>query len=222
MSASLVLVCVILCGANPADSEPRRFHDINRELTAALRSESLAQNASERAAAVRSLVALFTELDRDPRLLTSPGLQGHRARARGRLVSVRKELLLQIARAEKAAPRSQASAALNHRQTTLLAATADAEQHALAAQLAADVSLANYALGGPASFVEAAAAAGGGPVNDHGEELVDLITRTLFPDSWEVNGGRNTIVYYRPLMCLVVTATGDVHRDVDHLLNALR
>lgn len=222
MSASLVLVCALLCGADPADSEPRRFHDIDHELTAALRSESRALNMTERAAAVRALVALFTELDRDPRLLTSPGLQGHRARARGRLVSVRKELLLRIARAEKAERHSQSQMSLNARQATLLTASADAEQHALAAQLAAEVSLANYSLGGPASFVEAAAAAGGGPVNDHGEELVDLITRTLFPDSWEVNGGRNTIVYYRPLMCLVVTATGDVHRDVNHLLNALR
>src|SRR5690606_26034512 len=101
-------------------------------------------------------------------------------------------------------------------------AAADAEQHALAAQLAAEVSLANEALGGPALFFEAAAASGGGPMNDHGEELVDLITRTIFADSWQVNGGQNTIVYYRPLMCLVVTAAGDVHRDVDGLLNALR
>jgi hypothetical protein len=200
--------------ADPS-SEPRRFHEIDRDLTAALRKEATGKTIVVRGEAIRELAALFTELDRDPRLLTSPALQEHRARARGRLVSVQKQLLREIAKADKEGDQQR-------RRATLLAASVDADQRDLARDLAVEASLASYSLGGPVAVLPAAGAPGGGAISDHGEELVDLITRTIFPDKWEVNGGECTIVYYRPLMCLVVTATGDAHRGVDGLLEGLR
>lgn len=219
---TLALACsALLLAADPAP-EPRRFHEIDRELSAALRAESMAKNLTERGAAVRQLVALFTELDRDPRLLTSPTLQEDRARARGRLVNVQKELMRNIARTEKEQKQGKKRPKFSHAQSAVLAASASAEERELAGQLAAELSLASYATGGPAQVFQAAGSGGGGAVGDYGEELVDLITRTIFPDSWEQNGGVCTIMYYRPLMCLVVTATGDIHGDVDNLLNALR
>lgn len=213
--STLALVCAALLWAADPSSEPRRFHDIDRELTAALRKEATAQTLQVRGAAVRELASLFTELDRDPRLLTSPALQEHRARARGRLVSVQKQLLRNLAKADKAAT-AQA------RRAALLSASANADQRELARDLAVEASLTGYSLGGPVALLPAAGAPGGGAVSDFGEELVDLITRTIFPDKWAVNGGECTIVYYRPLMCLVVTATGDAHRGVDGLLEGLR
>ena len=237
MSTLALALSALLLAADPA-AEPRRFHEIDRDLTAALRAEAQAKNLAERGAAVRELAALFTELDRDPRLLTSPALDGHRARARGRLVNVRKDLMRDIARAEQhrrlslressAAGKqgrrtfAERKATISNAEMALVAAQADADQREIAQHLAAELSLASYATGGPAQVFEAAGAGGGGAVGDFGEELVDLITRTIYPDSWQQNGGVCTIVYYRPLMCLVVTATGDLHHDVHGLLDALR
>lgn len=196
------------------DPAPRPFHAIDRELTAALRDEATAKDLSTRGEAVYRLATLFTELDRDPRLLESPALQAHRARARGRLVNVQKQLLRNLAKANGNAPAPP----------SVVAAASSAEERALASALAAEVSLAAHATGGPAPLFEAAHQGyrGGGPVGDHGEELVDLITRTIYPEKWEVNGGTSTIVYYRPLMCLVVTAPGTTHSGVENLLNGLR
>jgi hypothetical protein len=219
---TLPFACALLLLAADPATEPRRFHEIDRDLTAALRQESQAKSLADRAPAVRTIAALFTELDRDPRLLTSPTLQEQRARARGRLVNVQKDLMRSMAKAEKDAKKQRPSGKLSPGEAALLTATADADQRAITQQIAAEVALAGYSSGGPAQLFQAAGAAGGGAVPDNGDELVDLITRTIFPDKWDVNGGVCTIVYYRPLMCLVVTATGDLHHDVNGLLDALR
>ncbi len=67
-----------------------------------------------------------------------------------------------------------------------------------------------------------AAQAGGDGVPDNGQALVDLIHRTIHPDFWDVNGGPGTILYYRPLRCLVVRATDEVHGNVGGAVRALR
>ncbi len=67
-----------------------------------------------------------------------------------------------------------------------------------------------------------AARAGGDGVPDNGQALVDLIQRTIHPDFWDVNGGPGTILYYRPLRCLVVRATDEVHGNVGGAVRALR
>jgi hypothetical protein len=67
-----------------------------------------------------------------------------------------------------------------------------------------------------------ASAAGGGAVADHGKELVELIQKTIAPDTWDVNGGNGVIVYYAPLKVLVVSQTDDVHGFVGGLMGALR
>ncbi|MEX1224694.1 MAG: hypothetical protein WEA31_09125, partial [Pirellulales bacterium] len=51
----------------------------------------------------------------------------------------------------------------------------------------------------------------GGPrnnqANDEGAELVELIEKTISPESWDVNGGSGTIVYWGNLKVLVVRNT---------------
>jgi hypothetical protein len=136
------------------------------------------------------------------------------------LAKTEKETKLRaLAKTEKETKLRERRTAVSHVEATILTATADAEQRALAEELAAEMAVAGYALGGPSQVF---GAAGGGAQADYGEELVDLITQTIYPHKWEVNGGNCTIVYYRPLMCLVVTATGDVHGGVEGLLNGLR
>jgi hypothetical protein len=92
-----------------------------------------------------------------------------------------------------------------------------------ASELAGQVSLMNYTLGGPNYVWEQGGEAfGGGTVSDHGQELIDLIQRTIKPNTWDVVGGPGSIFYYRPLMALVVRATSEVHDNVGGLLGALR
>ena len=52
---------------------------------------------------------------------------------------------------------------------------------------------------------------GGRGAEDNGEELVELIRTVIAPETWDVNGGPGTIVYYRPLKVLVVRQTRPVH-----------
>ena len=63
---------------------------------------------------------------------------------------------------------------------------------------------------------------GNAVAEDHGDELVELIQRTISPDIWDVNGGEASIYYYRPLHALVITAPGGVHRQTGNALNRIR
>ncbi|MFN0056313.1 MAG: hypothetical protein ACKV0T_29560 [Planctomycetales bacterium] len=59
-----------------------------------------------------------------------------------------------------------------------------------------------------------ASLAGGGATVAEAAELIDLIQSTIAPESWDVNGGRGTIRYYRPLHVLVVRQTAEVHAQI--------
>lgn len=63
---------------------------------------------------------------------------------------------------------------------------------------------------------------GGGPYGfDYGPELVDLIQRTIAPQTWDVNGGLGTIYYWRPGRALVIRQTGNVHDQIGGLLRQM-
>ena len=62
----------------------------------------------------------------------------------------------------------------------------------------------------------------GGANGDYGDDLVQLIQRTVKPDFWDVNGGPGSIYFYRPLNALVIRATSEVHRDLGGALDGLR
>lgn len=62
----------------------------------------------------------------------------------------------------------------------------------------------------------------GGTIPDAGEQLVDLIQRTVAPGSWDVQGGPGSIYYWRPGRALSVRHTGEVHEQVGGLLDQLR
>jgi hypothetical protein len=52
--------------------------------------------------------------------------------------------------------------------------------------------------------------------------LIDLITETIDPESWDVNGGRGRIRYYAPLRVLVVRNTLRVHEQLGGALGDLQ
>jgi len=59
-------------------------------------------------------------------------------------------------------------------------------------------------------------------IPDYGPSLVALIERTIAPEFWDTNGGPGSIVYYQPLMCLVVRATSEIHHLIGGATGALR
>ena len=63
---------------------------------------------------------------------------------------------------------------------------------------------------------------GGGPPNDdHGEELVELIQKTIAPHTWDVNGGLGSIYYWRQGRALIIRQTGDVHDQIGGVLEQM-
>ena len=215
---SLALGLVVMAaeaGSTPAASPSavalRRYHEIERDMSEALRSEALAPTPEARSAAVRKMCDLYRELASDPRLESSDTLKSDKAKLWSRMTRIKRELQQRVAR--------QSGEAAGR-------APSEAESQAIqeaTVSLAAQMSYSNYTLGGP-SYVLAhsGAAFGGGTVNDYSQELIELIERTISPNFWDTNGGPGSMFYYRPLMALVVRATSEVHGDVGGLLEALR
>lgn len=57
--------------------------------------------------------------------------------------------------------------------------------------------------------------------DDHGQALVDLIQKTISPASWDINGGRGSIYYWRPGRAIVVRATDEVHGQLGDVLRQI-
>ena len=55
-----------------------------------------------------------------------------------------------------------------------------------------------------------------------GEQLVEVIQKTIRPDSWEENGGRGTIYYWNNHRVLIIRQTPQVHGEVGGVMRQLR
>lgn len=213
-----LLLTAVLAGETPAadgvtadePDSPRAYHEISGDLRDVLRAEAVAKTSEERSRAIRKIVALYTELKRDPRLDSSDTLKGYKAKIWSRMRRIQTDLERELAR------RGDSPGAARSEE--------DLRQIAEATQRAAEqVAALHYSLGGPALvFHQTAGAMGGGAMNDYSQQLIELIERTIRPDFWDVHGGPGSIIYYRPLMALVVSATSEVHGNVGGVLGALR
>lgn len=207
-----ILVCFAVCGGEgtpitsttPPPAVQRPFHEIQNELSDLLKRESLTKDPAERAALIRQLCALHREVLKDPRHEYAEAMKGYRAQAWARLKRIQTDLKNQIAREKKVkAPQ----------------VGTDPELLAASDSLAASLNLVDNSLGGPGALL---ARGGGAQVDVNGRELVDLIEQTINPDFWDTNGGPGSIIYFSPLQCLVITATGEMHQGVGGLLDGLR
>jgi hypothetical protein len=154
---------------------------------------------------------LHREIVSDSRYLTSDVLKEYRTRLWSRLTRVKTEIKQQLGRAGR-----------QHRETLDDLATlesADAASAMAADSLATSLSLSGDLQGGSAPLFHLGGAAG---VPDWGPDLVDLIERTINPSFWDVNGGPGSIIYYRPLLCIVVRATAEVHANIGGAIGGLR
>jgi hypothetical protein len=197
-----------------AAKKPQELRDAIR---AAMRREAKAADPSERADAVRELAGLFVEVRRDTQLAQDEQKRLH-ALLWSRLTRIKKQLQAKIDRERRAAKRERAKTASDD---ALLAAEADQQ---LAAVVGQQFSLASQLTGGPAAVVVRSGEAFGGRAGpaDYGEELVELIEKTIAPETWESAGGPGSIYYFYPLKVLVIRQTDGVHGHAADLLDGLR
>ena len=182
------------CDVPQAEVPPARppLQQVRQRARALLQQEARGESKSVRAGHVLRMVELVGDIAQDPRLETSPTLQ----RVRGWLVS-------RLRRFKKELERD-----LRQGREPLAHIKIDRQ---ILAQL-------NAPPGGPAA--PGANAAGNPP--DYGPLLVALIQETISPASWDVNGGKSTIVYYRPGRALVVRAPPPLHGQLRPVLGQLR
>ncbi|WP_425617594.1 hypothetical protein NA78x_001275 [Anatilimnocola sp. NA78] len=203
-----VALCLALCtgdglpGKEAAAARP--FHEIQADLSDFLKREALTKDAAERAKLIRQLCDLHHEILHHPRHETAEAMKGYRVQAWSRLKRVQADLKNQLARERKGKNAPVGT---------------DPQLLAASDSLAAALNLADSSLGGPSALL---ARGGRAQIDDNGQELVDLIERTINPDFWDTNGGPGTIVYFAPLQCLVITATGEMHQNAGGLLGGLR
>lgn len=216
-----LILAALLCGPGAESDEPKGYHEYSQEMRDALRREATAESPGRRAAAIRELAAIYTELTEDPRLATSDTLTQMKNKLWSRLTSVKRDLERQIAREAK----DEARPAPIGRNYASPGETDQADQAGEAAEaLAAQLARMAYSLDGPASLAATneAAFGGGAMTGDWGPALVALIERTIAPDKWDTVGGPFSIMYYAPLRVLVVRATAEVHNDLGGVLGGLR
>jgi hypothetical protein len=213
LMTSLVFIVIAVVaaeqGARGAADEQAGFHQFQGQISELLKREAQAQDQAVRAAAIREMCGLHQQIVGDERYATSDKLKEYRARLWSRLTKIKAELKQQLARDAKERQALDDVAVLER---------ADAASLAAADSLMATLALADQAQGGPGYLL----GYGGGAVADNGRALVELIERTINPAFWDVNGGPGSIVYYAPLQCLVVRATGEIHGNVGGLIGGLR
>jgi hypothetical protein len=197
-------------GRPTTSASERGFHDYQQQISELLKRESQAKDQRARAAAVRAMCDLHREIVHDPRYAASDVLKEYRGRLWSRLTKIKVELKQQLAR-HKAHKESLDNLATLEAADSISVAAADS--------LASSLALLAQAQGGPGGLL----AFGGGPgAADWGPDLVDLIERTINPSFWDVVGGPGSIIYYRPLQCLVVRATAEVHGNIGGIIGDLR
>jgi len=201
---------VATSGTQQATTSERAFHEFHQQISDLLKRESQTKDQSARAAAVREMCAVHAEIVHDSRYSNSDVLKEYRGRLWSRLTKVKAELKQQLAR-NKSNKESLENLAMLE--------SADSASIAAAESLATSLSLLDQVQSGPGQIM----AFGGGPgAPDWGPDLVALIERTINPSFWDTVGGPGSIYYYRPLLCLVVRATSEVHEQIGGVIGGLR
>jgi hypothetical protein len=202
--ASWVLIVAATISSEPA------FHEYQQRISELFKSESQTKQPGARAAAVRGMCELHSQIVHDSRYANSDILKEYRSRLWTRLTKHKAELKQQLSRSKANKDVLDALSSLE---------SASGDDVAAAESLASSLSLLGQSRGGPGALLAFGGVAG--PA-DWGPDLVDLIERTINPSFWDVAGGPGTIVYYQPLHCLVVRATAEVHGNVGRVIGDLR
>ena len=193
------LACAITLAEGPVVSKesPVSLREYRDEVRRRLREHAAAKTKSDEVAAVLPLLEIANRIGADPRIKSSPSLYAQYRRVIARLRAVRKDAEGDLRRqTRKRKPES-----IKIEPQVLAQLNQAANPNRVANPANAPV------VAGPASYAP---------------QLIELIQRTISPQSWDVNGGSSTIQYWRPGMALVVRAPGSIHQEVTPLLGQLR
>lgn len=191
--------------ANATD-DVREISAIRKEVSELLRTESAATDDATRGQKVRRMADVYLEVVGDERFVTNPLLQQTKSKLHTRLIKIRDDLKRRRNIDQRIVEKRRSDGDQQ-------------QQREVAASLATHLQLASQTLGGPAAVFEGAT---GGASIDYADDLIDLITETISPTHWNVNGGEGSIMFYRPALALVVRASSEVQSGVGGLLGGLR
>lgn len=228
MKFALLLLMFVTAGEKSTHQidldEQRTLHEINLDVKAFFKRETVAKEDGTWMASIRDICTLYHTIKRDPRLSDSRLLQGYKAKVWARMKKIEKELVAlkrSEERAQKANSKSNRSKQ-NLPKTQLASQWVPNEIDETQRFLAEQLTMLNAGSGGPSTVVGFANGAwGGGTINDYSDDLIRLIQTTIEPDFWDINGGPGTIYYYRPLHALVIRATSTVHEKIGGAVEAL-
>ncbi|MBI3839488.1 MAG: hypothetical protein HY288_16330 [Planctomycetia bacterium] len=182
--------------AAPLDGQDYTAAQLRIAVHDALRREAISRGAA-RESALRKLLALYTRLEQDTQLSDGERLQ-LRTVLRNRLARSSRALQSQLANGAASA-RSAPDA------TSKAAKLPKGDQGILAQR--------PQVPGAPATAPSA---------QKNGQELVDLIQKTIAPGTWDVNGGLGVIRYFENKQVLVIRQSDEVHGQLEGLIRGLR
>lgn len=181
---------------------PRTGNELRHKVRSALSRWARPEDKQADTAACEFL-ALFVELQRDDQLAFSQR-EYFKTKVRGRLLQLSEQITKRIARKKRLAE--------SQRPETVQ--MPEGKSDALAQRPVGG----NFAAG----FRQSGFGQGGAGTGDYGQHLVDLIQRTIRPQTWDVNGGPGTIYYWYPGRALVVRQMDEVHHEIGGLLQQIR
>jgi hypothetical protein len=202
MTAGLLLTCV-LCGAEPAATEPVAAAPGAGESPTAVRAARGSAASEPTRDAVRET---YRELIRE----THPTRRPDPLRYVEPLVSLHREL--------------PGRTDIGFDERRRMQAGIEVRLVELATRLRHDVAREKRSerTSGASSAAPGGSASGGRSDRTQAQSLIDLIQQTIAPESWDVNGGKGSIRYWRPGLALVIRNTGEVHEQVGGALGAVR
>jgi hypothetical protein len=177
----------------------------------ALRQEATSQGAAHERA-LRQLLAMYEDLQADAPL-GEVQRRELRGLVRNRLARSNRALRTQLA---KSAAESEATGSAVADTLKLL----QGDPNILAQRPAAQGQAAPpQAAAGPPAAPQPAAST---PAQNNAQELVDLIQKTIAPDTWDIRGGPGVIRYFENKQSLVILQTDEVHGQLEELIRDLR
>lgn len=181
-------------GSHERVDAPAKMARIRRQIRKTLRAEATSKTTEERYASLVRLCDWYAFIRSHHEFETFPLMQAEASKIRNRLLRSKRAFINQLQRAGIDRPENYSISIDSQIEQTLADPSTEA----------------------------APVGAGAGSGLDNGWELVELIMRTVDPDAWKVHGGKATIQYFAARRILVVSATTEVHEELEALLRALR
>lgn len=159
--------------------------------------------------AAHEFLLLYRELQQDSKLRPAEREQ-LRQKVRGRLVQLSHQISARVDRQKQVARQAPKSVAVPKSEAVL------GQVAGMGGGMPGGGGMVGGLMGG-GGF------AGGGQQgnDDYGQDLVDLIQKTIAPTSWDVNGGLGSAYYWRQQRAIVVRAEQGVHEEISELMDQL-